>query len=240
MNIIRFYPFSDKTQELTDPPKPSSRHVPDWYRMQQGQVDNGEALANGIATSTIKRCMPIFDMMTAGYMVTLPTDVYLDSTNPDKLIWSIPAPIKMFQSDMFSFHSIDQYKDYPIDHNIYHKDLLRILPFWSVKTPEGYSAIFMNPSHTDQSPLMAFNGLIDTDKFISDGHFSFLVKKGFKGVLKQGTPIVQIIPFKREDWSSELVDLETAAAEVQKQRFRLRSVFSGGYKNKFRTKKEYK
>jgi hypothetical protein len=87
---------------------------------------------------------------------------------------------------------------------------------------------------------MAFNGLIDTDKFISDGHFSFLVKKGFKGVLKQGTPIVQIIPFKREDWSSELVDLETAAAEVQKQRFRLRSVFSGGYKNKFRTKKEYK
>jgi hypothetical protein len=32
------------------------------------------------------------------------------------------------------------------------------------------------------------------------------MKKDFSGVIPAGTPIIQIIPFKRDDWSMNVVD----------------------------------
>lgn len=36
----------------------------------------------------------------------------------------------------------------------------------------------------------------------------FFVQKGWTGVLPAGTPYAQILPFKREDWDSEVVLVE--------------------------------
>jgi hypothetical protein len=66
-----------------------------------------------------------------------------------------------------------------------------------------------------------------------------LVEKNFKGVIKQGTPFVQVIPFKREPWNMELIEPIEASKEFTRQRINLRSTFVNGYKNKFRSKKEY-
>jgi hypothetical protein len=69
---------------------------------------------------------------------------------------------------------------------------------------------------------------------------SFLIQKDFVGVLKQGTPLVQVIPFLREDWEMEIVDHQQAAREVQEQRLNLRSTFVNGYINKMRKLKEWR
>lgn len=195
---------------------------------------------SGTAASTIKRCMPIFDAMTAGYMIVAPCDIHLDATNPEKLEWQIPLTLQSLKADLFATHAPEQYENYPIDPEKYHKQLFRILPTWAVGTDPGYSVLFTNPYHTDDSPLWAFTGLIDTDGFVSDGHVSFLVKKGFKGTIRQGTPLYQLIPFKREEWSSEVVDPADAKTLFNSQRLNLRSTFMNGYKNKFRSKKEYR
>lgn len=239
MPIIKFHPFTDQTSNFAEPPKPSARHIPEWYREQPGQVPGKSALEAGVIASTIKKCMPVFDITTAGYMIAAPCDIYLDSRDPDKLIYSIPEHIRQFKGDLFSTHAAEQYSEYPIDPNRYHKDLLRIQPFWSIGTPEGYSTIFANPFHRN-SPLFAFSAIIDTDNFVSEGHLSFLVEKDFDGIIKQGTPIMQIIPFQREAWESEVLTEEQALPLLKKQRLGLRSVFSNAYKNKFRSKKEYK
>ena len=34
-------------------------------------------------------------------------------------------------------------------------------------------------------------------------NFPFFIKEGFTGLIPYGTPIVQIIPFKRDDWKSK-------------------------------------
>ena len=65
--------------------------------------------------------------------------------------------------------------------------------------------LIIQPQNADDSPLMAISGIIDTDKFIVNGHFSFIVKRGFSGIIKQGTPLVQVIPFKRENWTSSII-----------------------------------
>lgn len=239
-NIIRFYPYSEETIQFAEPPQPASRFVPDWYKRQPGIVDN-DGIKFGQPGTTVKKCMPVFDSMTAGYIITAPCDIYLDATDSEKLTWSIPASLMHLKSDMFASHAFEQYSEYPLDTTRHHKTLFRIYPFWAIGTPKGYSTLFVNPLHADQdSPLTALSGIVDTDTFISEGHLSFIVKKGFKDVIKQGTPLVQIIPFKRDSWESEVVPLENAKDLSRKQNFMLRGTFFNGYKDKFRSKKEYK
>jgi hypothetical protein len=211
MNKISFYPFSDKTSLFAPPPVPATKMVPDWYKKQPGTIDEEKFIKQGTSSSTIKRCMPIFDYMTAGYIITIPCDIYVDATNPEKIEWSVPQSMKSFGVDMIASHAREQYDHYPIDKDKYHKDLFRIMPFWSVKTPEGYSTLFSHPHHKDPVPFLAIGGLIDTDKFITDGHLSMLIEKDFCGVIKQGTPFVQVVPFKRDDWEMELVEHSAAA-----------------------------
>lgn len=240
MNKISFYPFSDKTSLFAPLPVPGTKSVPEWYKKQPGTVDEDKFIKNGGTSSTIKRCMPIFDYMTAGYVISTPCDIYIDATNPEKLEWSVPIAMKSFGSDMIASHAREQYDHYPVNKDIYHRDLFRIMPFWSVKTPPGYSTIFMHPAHKDPVPFLAIGGLVDTDNFITDGHLSFLIEKDFVGVLKQGTPLVQIIPFKRENWEMEIVEQSVANKEVQEQRLNLRSTFVNGYRNKMRSIKEWR
>jgi hypothetical protein len=184
--------------------------------------------------------MTVFDAMTAGYILALPCDIYLDATDPDRLVYSIPGAMAELKSALFSSHDIKQYSEYPIDKTKFHKDLLRLHPFWIIGTESGYSTLVMQPLNADDTPLNAISGIIDTDKFLTDGHFSFVVDKTFKGILKKGTPLAQVIPFKRESFVSEIVDDDTAEKTLAKQRRTIRSVFIGGYKNSFRSKKEYK
>lgn len=240
MNKIRFYPFNASTAEFAPAPIPASRLLPEWYKKQPGIVKNENALPSGVVNATVKKCMPVFDLLSAGYIIVAPCDIYVDATDPEKLSYSIPLSMKQFQSDMFATHAPEQYDHYPVDTSRYHKTLLRVMPFWSISTPAGYSTMFAQPFHREDTELFAMSAIVDTDKFISEGHFSFLVKKDFKGVIKQGTPLAQIIPFKRDDWESEIVTAEETSKSLFKQRLNLRSTFANGYKEKFRAKKDYK
>lgn len=239
-NIIKFYPFSEETTHFTPEPKPASKFVPDWYKKQKATVDEEVGIKSGLFNGTVKKCMPIFDLITAGYMLTFPMDVYIDATNPEKLEISAPMPMQRFSSDMFSSHAPEQYDEYPKENDIYHKQLFRIMPFWSVQTPTGYSTLVIHPQHQDELPFKTLGGFVDSDSFITDGHFSLFIRNNFKGVIKQGTPFAQLIPLRREDWEMKLVDTELAVSIVKQQRLNIRSTFKNGYKDKFRALKFFK
>jgi hypothetical protein len=238
MKKINFYQFSEETLVIAPKPEVSSKFLPDWYKKTPPVINNG-GISFGMLGTTVKKCMPIFDLISAGYIISTPCDIYLDATNPERLEWSIPSGIISLQGDMFAVHAKEQYENLPINKEIHHKDLLRIFPFWAVGTPKGYSALFLQPAYADGSPLTALQALVDTDNFITDGHLSFLVEKGFKGTIKQGTPLIQIIPFKRESWSKNFITVEKSEEVYETQRLKLRAVFSNAYKNLFRSKKEY-
>jgi hypothetical protein len=240
MTIIKFYPYSEDIINFVDPPQPRGKSLPEWYKRQSANLHNDEDMAAGIAKTTIKKCMPIFDGITAGYLFTMPCDVYVDATDSEKLIYSIPHELNKFKGDIFAAHSRQQYEDYPIDPKEYHRDLLRINPLYVVGTEKGYSTLFTQPLNGDITPIHAFSAILDTDMFISSGYFSFLVKKNFKGIIKQGTPLLQIIPFKREQFTSEVMTPQDTKRVTLKQSLTVRSVFTNGYKNKLRQKKDYR
>lgn len=236
---IIFYPADSTTPEFVPQPIPASRHLPEWYKKQPATID-ADMLAKGVATSTVKKCMPIFDAITSGYLFLAPCDIYVDATNPEKLEFSVPNQMGPARAKIFSSHAIEQYSYYPINPDRYHKTLLRIFPLWAAKTPDGYSSMITPPLHSDDSPILAFSGVVDTDKFVTDGHFSFLVEKDFKGVIKKGTPLVQLTPFKRESWQMSIGSTEDAEKILTRQRLQLRSFFANAYKTAFRSKKDYK
>jgi hypothetical protein len=238
MKIIKFYPYDEETNVFAPRPVLASKALPEWYKKTPSVINNG-GIAFGQIGTTVKKCMPIFDLLTAGYLITAPCDIYLDATNPEKLHWSIPQGLISHQGDMFAVHAKEQYDKMPANSALHHKDLLRIFPFWAVGTPKGYSTIFLQPPYLDKSPLTALQAIVDTDSFITDGHLSFWVEKDFKGIIKQGTPLVQVIPFKREHWGSLVESVKKSKKVFESQRLRLRSMFSNAYKTIFRSRKEY-
>ena len=61
----------------------------------------------------------------------------------------------------------------------------------------------------------------------------------FEGMIPAGTPMAQVIPFKREDWKMTIGSQDEWQAQ-NKTTVRLRTSFFDSYKNKFRQPKEYK
>lgn len=236
---ITFYSQQKETTEDVRP-SPAVKSIPEWYKKQPAKVDQAYDLSTGTAALTVKKCLAIFDSMTAGYYFYAPCDIYINATDPEKIIKSIPQGQNIKMSDLFAEHNKLQYMEYPLDSSKYHKDIIRISPLWSVGTSKGTSTLFMHPMNTSIVPLFAIPGIVDTDNFISEGYFSFFVEKDFNGVIKKGTPLVQLIPFDRGNWSSSFVTGEESNEIHKKQRNSLRSVFYNGYKDMFRAKKDYK
>ena len=87
--------------------------------------------------------------------------------------------------------------------------------------------------------MHAVSAIIDTDTLLSDGLFSFFVDKGFKGTIKKGTPLVQVFPFKRDDWVADF-NKDFDFNIIVEQRKKVRSLFTGGYKKFYWHKKNYK
>jgi hypothetical protein len=102
------------------------------------------------------------------------------------------------------------------------------MPSWSVITPPGYSCHFIHPINRIDLPFYTLGGVIDTDKWGEAGSHPFYIKNGFEGIIPKGTPFVQIIPFKRDDWKSQIND-DMNGRHVKKVQER-DSVLIGWYK----------
>jgi hypothetical protein len=241
MSIIKFYPFSKESSAISPEPTPASKNIPEWYKKQPAYgVPEEEQVRLGGSASTVKRCMPIFDTINSGYIIYMPCDVFVDATNPEKLQWSLPKMAGQIKRDLVASHSPEQVSHYPLETDKYHKEIFRIIPFWAVGTEKGYSCLFTQPFHGDPVPFRTFSGIVDTDNFIADGHYSLQIEKGFKGIIERGTPLVQVIPFKRDNFQMEIVDVAKSNEILTTQRIKIRSKFRNFYRNNMRVHKEYK
>jgi hypothetical protein len=89
---------------LLDQPVPASKMLPKWYINTESYV-GGKKSTNGSGSSnaTIKRCMPVFDALTSGYIITLDTDVYV-SVKDDKQFFEWPDhPVVEFHYNLIAY-----------------------------------------------------------------------------------------------------------------------------------------
>jgi len=229
--VIQFI-CEDPALDFFKHPEPSSKYIPDWYKDMKTFVDGKSVFADGNNGGTIKRCMPVFDAMTAGYVILFPCDVHV-TRNPDGSA-NFEYPLAY---NMVNEHSIKQADTLkvPEDHN--HRFLKWTNP-WIVKVPDGWSVLFTQPMHRDELPFTILPGIVDADHFKLSVQFPFLLKKDFEGIIRAGTPMVQLIPIKRAEWKAEYSSLEPG--EKDKNLMEHSIHFEHRYKRTFWNRKNYK
>jgi hypothetical protein len=111
---------------------------------------------------------------------------------------------------------------------------------WGIRTPKGYSILILPPLHREKEIFTILPGIVDTDKYYSEINFVFVVNDpNFVGLIPQGTPIAQIIPFKRDSWNMKIGNKDDIKMR-EKVNELLSGVFFNRYKKMFWTKKEYR
>jgi hypothetical protein len=111
-------------------------------------------------------------------------------------------------------------------------------PF-TIVTPKGYSCLFTHPFNRHDLPFRTFTGVVDTDSFKLPVQFPFQMITEVKDILiiEKGTPVCQILPFKRETWSNKVEVMDTT--EHNKNHFNYVSTIVKSYKKNHWSKKVY-
>lgn len=217
-NVIQFINKSEFEQIYL--PEPTIKVLPDWYKESSiyiknkkesnnpiyARVEPNEVETDGVKSIetdfTIKKCMPVFDSMTAGYIIKLPSDITVYKINFDTgkhtaFEWNPVAPIMS--------HAVEQAGEYPYG-DIHKSGIPKFINPWIIKTPPGYSCLFLPPMHR-KAPFSILPGIVDTDTFTHAINFPFTITdEEFEGKIEGGTPIAQVIPFKRDEFEHEVYD----------------------------------
>jgi hypothetical protein len=237
---IKFYPVNLEIAAFAPHPIPTGKLIPDWYKDLPGYADNNKFSFRGnpengggfFQNTSAKKCMSIFDTISTGYYLLLPADIFFDTTGEHTVYkWRNPAHKFIIP------HSSEQLEGYPRGDQ-YAVDQYRWIPSHMVETPKGYSVLVTHPHHRQDLPFYTLPGIVDTDNMLSSGALPFELKKGYKGIIKQGTPIAQIMPFKREAWTHKVMDYHPKRYMEEAQT--INSRFSNAYKEKYWARKKFK
>lgn len=231
--------FTDVTQSVPEIffPKPASSLIPDWYKnLESYTTGKKEPLGNGEISATLKRCMPVFDSITAGYILFTPADLWV-SQKFDEIQQKIMPWYQWSSFGLLGFHSPEQAPLHPNRNG--HETYPKWINPWSIQTPAGYSVLFTQPVHRE-SPFTILDGIVDTDTYTPPVNFPFVLNDiNYEGLIPAGTAVAQVIPFKRDSWEME-IGIQQNIIEQNKKQILLRTKFFDSYKNQFRQKKEYK
>lgn len=235
MQIIKFTDTIGVPEEYR--PVPASKIIPDWYKKLDSYV-GGEKRPDGNAgtTATAKRCMPIFDAITGGYIISTHTDLWVSQRPSED--GKIQQYYEWANFGAISFHPKQQLPEHPDDTGHEHS-YPKWNNTWAITTPPGYSCLFISPLHRE-TPIIVLPAVVDTDTYNAPVNFPFVLRDPkMDGLIPAGTPIMQVIPFKRDEFQMEIGSNEEFQQQA-KVTNKLRSVFFDSYKRQFRQPKEYR
>lgn len=245
MNNIIFSPAEYNTQLIIDnvpPPQRISSSVPTWFkdapRYHYGATEM-KAQEN-YHNLTIRHCMPFLDAMTSGYTMSTWTDIYVERVDGKPVFKYTDETISQFGNGIINYQ--EHFQSYVRQMHGYDPFVYAWSTYWRIKTPKNVSCLFTQPLNRPDLPFVTLSGITDTDSWYGSDVLNFALQENFEGLIPKGTPYVQIIPFHRTDWSSE-VSLEVDQEHVKERHlindYRQKEVKSGYYRDKIWSKKTY-
>lgn len=177
-------------------------YVPDWWKTSKATECKG-----GMTTDTLRMCPGMDDLLKLGWYYVINYDVKIECNEEDfgpnrKRVWRAVTP---YQYNNSASHPYIQQNWDQCNHSHHRKntDSFKFVSDWGVRTPIGYSCLYIDPFLHNNENFTLWPGVIDTDKFSSNtdnAPMIFLPKIDKSFVIKKGTPVAQLIPFKREEW----------------------------------------
>jgi len=246
---IEFSAHEDYFALKEDYPIPAKLNIPEWYKKLEHTVLN----------KTAKGCMPFLDSLTAGYLLKMPQDFHVrhnvDNKNEKGEIFKdsfqtfglhgenqLLNAKKINLNSGIDIHPIKQLEGSSLIEKNKNFPFYKIVNPWKIKTPKGYSCLFVPPLNNTDDRFSIIPGIVDTDNHPIEINFPIVINGDKYPVLettiKKGTPYVQIIPFKRDSWKMK------TKSKKQKEMQRTKLFYSlcilNVYKDKYWNKKSWK
>ena len=238
---IEFSAHEDYFALKEDYPTPIKLNIPDWYKK----------LEHNMESITIKGCMPFLDSLTAGYLLKMPQDFHVKHNVENK--HGLKDSFQTFGlhsmsqalgenylnlNSVIDVHPIKQVEGAPFIEKNKNLPFYKIYNPWKIKTPKGYSCLFVPPLNNSDDRFSIIPGIVDTDTFPNEINFPIVINGDkypiLETLIKKGTPYVQIIPFKRDPW--KMICKTRNHKEIQNSRLfyglRLLNIYKDRYWNK--------
>ena len=224
---IEFAKFEDWLPEISG----IKSKIPQWYK-DQDMWNNQKPLENSYNISkSFKTCMPFLDAMISGYTIELWTDILVRQENNFPVFTWASGP------DPVGLRGTEINKNLPIPNGFNLNQFAWQFPY-TIKVPLGYSCLITHPLNRHDLPFIGLSAIVDNEvATLGPGNYPFFIKEGFEGIIPAGTPIMQIIAFKRENWKiKENKNLLKESINLQRK---INAVISGYYKKNIWKRKEY-
>ena len=245
-NVIEFSAHEIYTNLKSDYPIPAKNNLPEWFKK----------LNHDWQDKTVKGCMPFLDSMSAGYILKLPQDFYINH-NFNKENGEKDTTFACPMSEEAGFlnlhfvnlnrqgnehHSPRQVEGSPHLKKNNNQGVLKFLNPWKIKTPPGYSCLFVPPLNNSDDRFSIIPGIVDTDNYPREVNFPFIINgdkyETLETTIKKGTPYVQVIPFKRESWRMKIKGKTTK--QITREQFGFSLKLLHKYKSLYWNKKSWK
>lgn len=207
MPTIEFSTFDEEVAKDFKPVLAKSVYPEWWKKMKTTEM------VRGSRTQTVRACPAMDDWLKMGYYIVAHKDIYVNLGGGEDVdvgatkeacvvndhgIASTSHPSHQLGN---SFIYVGSEEDGPV------KDAFKLRHGWNVTTPAGYSLMYMEPFMFQNKHFAVWQGVIDTDTFNTnvDTCQVILYPKVTKSfVIPAGTPLVQVVPFKREEWTASI------------------------------------
>jgi hypothetical protein len=203
--------------------------------------------------------MPFLDSLTAGYLLKMPQDFFVrhNVESKDEKGETVKDSFQTFAlHDMSNIlhakcinlnsgvdlHQCKQLEGSPFIDKNKNLPFYKIMNPWKIKTPKVYSCLFVSPLNNTDDRFSIISGIVDTDTFETEINFPIVLNGDkypvLETIIKKGTPYVQIIPFKRENWKMKITPRKQK--DVQNPRIFYGLNLINIYKNKYWNKKSWR
>jgi hypothetical protein len=199
IKFINNAPFSNKKSSSL--PGPVLKEIPEWYKDfdRYAMMPDGKPFIgpDGGKFPTWKACPAVYDTLGFGYVLRTPCDIkfFINDSN------EIDVSVEDKKYGEF-IQKRPAMPGFPVPIG-YHENHFAWYPDWGVSVSKGYSVLYTTPLNRFDLPFLNTSGVIDNDAVNLSGTMPFFIVKGWEGTIPAGTPYMQMMPFKREDWKSE-------------------------------------
>jgi len=210
-------------------PKQSKHFIPEWFKQMPSNRDSGPA-GFGKSFASAKVCPSFPDFFSQGYIIPAWQDFKI-KYDKSKETYEYEMPSAYFpiigthHNKQFLDHAEAQVNGIPVDF------IFKLTSPWKVITQKGYSILQIPLFYHFDNKFNALPGVIDAD-ILHDINIQITYPENTTELfIKRGTPLVMLIPFKRQNYNLEVrYQTDDDIKKIEKAKINLHSMFFGSYR----------
>lgn len=208
-------------------PQPAKNFIPEWFTKMPMDlpIPNKYGFVSKIVPNYkgARHCPSFVEVFREGYVLVAPCDIHLFFHNGE---------FQMNPSNdefIIRTHDPKQFLDHiPTGTNI--RATVNINTNWFCITPKGYSLRYIPMVFSFNKDWEANYGIVHTDKLHELSVQIFYTSDQDEILIKQGTPLCYVVPYKRETFNYEFKKITPKLGrKIRKGHYKVVNKFKSGY-----------